>query len=206
MPLLDARLAVGAEAHFGNAVAAAGSWLRCVEFLRAKGFAGELLRSAKGSCFAWAKLTRCAAFRIEGFGSPGWAVRTCANPSVWPERSSSGCWATRAGTIERRPIGTGTEWPRWSRIWTRWPSRGRPKRLSAARAPCAGPVKAAAWAGAFGTRFIFDRLDAETGRLAGDVIVVRSVVAAKGTCAFTARGARFGGSFRTESWLAAWAF
>jgi hypothetical protein len=84
--LLNARLAVGAEADFGDAVAAAGRGLGGVELLRAEGLACGFLWSAKRLRFARAELAGCAAFRVEGF-APG---RGVVRPCVWAKRPSPG--------------------------------------------------------------------------------------------------------------------
>jgi hypothetical protein len=64
MPLLDARLAVRAEVHLGNAIASSRSRPRSVESLRAKAaLADKLLGSAKRLRSAWTGVTRTGVAR-----------------------------------------------------------------------------------------------------------------------------------------------
>ena len=192
MPLLDARLAVGAEADFGNAVAAAGSGLGGVELLCAEGLAGKLFRSAEWFRFARAELAGCAAFRVEGLGAT-W--RCAVGTGARSERPSARCGACGCGTVRTRTVRVRAIWtrPEWTILARRsWVGRS-----------CSAGTGEAAGARTFRARFVFHRFDAEAGRLAGDVVVVRSVVAAERTGAFATRRRRFRGSIGTESRFAA---
>jgi hypothetical protein len=99
MPFLDARLAVGAEADFRNAVASAGSGFSGVELLRTKGLglASELFRGSEGIGFARTEFARSTTFRVEGFRTAGLCT---VGTGTWPEGTSAGGWARGGGTSE----------------------------------------------------------------------------------------------------------
>jgi hypothetical protein len=97
MPFLDARLAVGAEADFRNAVASAGGWLRRIEFFRAEWLSRKLLRSTEWLRFARTEFARSTTFRVEGFRTAGLCT---VGTGTWPEGTSAGGWARGGGTSE----------------------------------------------------------------------------------------------------------